>query len=226
MADKKKKPQNMHKDQASMQRYRDLERLEQIRYTGQLLEMESSLIKSQIQELKRPNLTDPTQALVSKSQSAVYLPPIKKLGIRDQRGFLNEVKARDWKLYMSSKQEIEGNAAFQQQNEELKRKLFKQKYRHYVEVAKKQCIDKWQRLEELQKKQGPRLDDPSMRASSMKESVVLKSVPEKPAPKAPVSDTIAKKPVATVDTTAKKPVATAEKADPKPTTEKRNDGEF
>jgi hypothetical protein len=128
MADKKKKLQLSKREMlARFQKNKDEERLEQIKYTGKLLELESSLIKSQIEEFKKPPQKELSLISLPKSQSSVHLPPIKKLGIKESKPFLDEIRGRNWKLYMSSREHIEDNIVFQQQNEELKRKTVQRK---------------------------------------------------------------------------------------------------
>jgi Ni,Fe-hydrogenase I large subunit len=216
MAEKKKKnPISKREMLLRLQKNKDEEKLEQIKYTGRLLEMESSLIKSQIEDYKKPPQKELSLVSLPKSQSSVHLPPIKKLGLKEQKGFLDEIRGRNWKLYMSSREVIEGNVTNQYQNEELKRKLFKEKYRHYLQKARQDCNHRWQRLEELQNKQGAFIEDPIFKKkSATKEATGFKAAPE--AQSKPV--VVAEKPA--------QPKPVVEKAPAQPAKGKQGDQEF
>lgn len=162
MADKKHKKNILSQRERIMklQQNKDRERFEKFRYFGQQLEMENSMIKSQIVEMRRPVKVERSLPALTQSQSAVHLPIIKKYSHRAESDFLKDVRERDWKMYMNTREVIEENKTQETQNQVLKRKLFTHKYKSYLQHAKSNCKMAWERLEELRAAQGDCIHDP------------------------------------------------------------------
>lgn len=153
MSDKKHKYRLTAKEKQMLaQRNKDREVLEQFKYQGKLIDMESSLVKSQLEEVKGLSKYDPQTASIIRSHSSVHLPPIKKQGNPEDINYLKDVRQRDYKKYMVSRNQILDNKVHQTQNDELKRKLFRMKYRKYMIHTNDDCKHAWKKLEEIETK--------------------------------------------------------------------------
>jgi hypothetical protein len=208
---------------AQMQQNRDRERLEKFRYFGSQLELENSMIKSQIVDLRRPAKVERSLPAMAQSQSATHLPIIKKYSERAESEFLKEVRERNWKMYMNTREVIEGNKTQETQNQVLKRKLFNYKYKDYLKHAKSNCKMAWERLEELRAAQGESIVDPHAVEKGFggkqeskpiqKESQPSHSTEAKPVPKPTVAPEAPKphaQPQKPANTTTSKPKAQAD----------------
>lgn len=185
MADKKAKNILSHREKAlKYQRNKDRETLEHLKYVGKQLEQENSLIKSQILEMRKPVLTERSLPSMTQSMSSVQLPPIRRVPSSQKESFLKDVRDRDWKMYMSSREVIKDNDVNDTYNHDLKRKLFNQKYNMFMKQTKESCHDTWNRLEMLRANQGDHLDDPSCKTKHKDTSKQApKDKPQAPIPK-------------------------------------------
>lgn len=190
MADKKAKHVMSQREKLKkLQSNRDRETLEHLKYVGHQIEMENSLIKSQILDMRKPAVTERTLPSMTKSVSSVHLPPIKKIPEQQKRSFLDDIRVRDWKLYMNSREVLKGNEMTETKNQELKRKLFKHKYGMLMKQTKENCKGTWKRLEELQNLQGLTINDTKGKSENEKESKPVQKDQTKPAvPSQPTKD--------------------------------------
>ena len=74
-----------------------------------------------------------------RSQSSTHLPPIRKKGAKEQVEFLKDVRHRDWPMYMNSRAVVNDMHTSKAYNEDLKRKLFREKYDRYMINTNQHC---------------------------------------------------------------------------------------
>ena len=149
-------------------RNRDREKSEQFKYQGKLIEMENSLVRSQLEEVQHMPKYSSESAQLMRSKPTLHLPPIRKQGNDEDTSYLRDVRNRDYKKYINSRNLLQNNQIHQTMNDELKQKLFDLKYNKYMVDTKDNCKAIWRRFEETSNKQ---------LNSSMENSTVINSSP-------------------------------------------------
>ena len=80
------------------------------------------------------------------------LPIIKRKGTGYHRRFVNEVRPRDYGLYLNSLNTLKDYRAAETENKQIKKHLFREKYRQQMGEYKMFSQAAWQKMDELSKR--------------------------------------------------------------------------
>lgn len=132
-----------------MQKRQDQEKLSQILYQGQLINMEADIYKSELKIARKVKNANFSSSNLTKSHSNVHLPPIKPVDDPETKNFLNDLRHRDYKKYLESLKIVKYNQETKQTNDVLKEKLFRIKFKSYNSLAKEASHHQWNKLESI-----------------------------------------------------------------------------